>query len=184
MRDRDNLIASACSGMLNGAFFGYFTSGPWAIIAGSLTYAALAAGTQYTISIGRRWRQNVALDRHLHPEKHSSQSYFTGPGGLFANPFLSEDESDQLALKTAQNFSLTEKMKDMDDPVRHLFMAVRDFLREYVIGEYPEWASPFVHALDMEYRNKLNLRIEILEAQLVVLREEIIKAKTELESRK
>jgi hypothetical protein len=58
-----------------------------------------------------------------------------------------------------------------------LFNSVRDFLREYVVGEYPEWTSPFVHAFDTVYRDELNVKIEVLDAQIKVLNEEIERLK-------
>jgi hypothetical protein len=67
VRDRDEIVSSAVSGMLNGGFLGYYTSGPWAIIAGSITYGVLASSAQYVYSIARKMRQNYALERLKNP---------------------------------------------------------------------------------------------------------------------
>lgn len=58
--------------------------------------------------------------------------------------------------------------------MRYLFCLFRDFVREYVIsGDFPKWASPFVNALDPVYHDQLQMRLEILNAQVDVLEREI-----------
>lgn len=57
------------------------------------------------------------------------------------------------------------------DPAKEAFDSLSSWIAAKM--DLPPWASPFVNALDIEYRRKLNFSIEVLERQVEDLSREL-----------
>ena len=66
---------------------------------------------------------------------------------------------------------------EADDPVRRVIEWAIHRGQE-VFGKLPERASPLAHALDVEYRERLNVRIAGLKQQVGQLERDVLTPKT------
>lgn len=152
--NRDHAIASTASGMAVGAWIGWLWRGRWAIVAGMGIYGGIAATGQFILSAARNYRYtliNSRLEKGYYYEARKERATIMS---LMRDPFVENSEM---------------KVDEADDPVKEVFQwFVRQL--EDTFGRFPERASPFVNALDLEYRMRLNRRIELLERQIKELR--------------
>ncbi|KAI9015016.1 hypothetical protein BC832DRAFT_547115 [Gaertneriomyces semiglobifer] len=168
-RDKDDLIASISSGAIVGAGLGFVWRGPRAIIAGSLMYAALACGGQAIYSLMHHYRIKSALQQRLQgPEQETAtvDPHKWSLTGFWKMDIVKPDRGAPPA--PAADF----------DPIGSLFKWTRDKINDSV--DLPDWASPLMNAWDMEYRKKLNVRLDILTAHVAELEENITSLKRQL----
>ncbi|KAJ3085219.1 hypothetical protein HK102_000205 [Quaeritorhiza haematococci] len=129
------------------------------MVAGSVAYGCIATGSQFAYTFGRHWRQNVGLRYH---EERQQQALSAATNAeekpWWKHPFREKARS----------------LHDLDDgpnpdPFKDVVLWIRDKIAD-TVGGLPDWASPLANALDLEYRQKLNVRLRILERQVTELR--------------
>ncbi|KAJ3276002.1 hypothetical protein HDV01_006172 [Terramyces sp. JEL0728] len=143
--DRDELLASTISGSICGSAIGYLWRRSPAIIPGAIIYSLVAASGQ-SVFIGiRNWRINIALQREKQPLEPITDPFSKYKGGVFIN--TGEIEPTEF------------------DPARKVFSFVQLL--------FPESLSFLRYAVDLDYRKKLNFKIEVLSQQIEDLNGEI-----------
>ncbi|KAI9096964.1 hypothetical protein DFS34DRAFT_129644 [Phlyctochytrium arcticum] len=159
-RNKDEMIASVAAGAFVGAGVGLVWRGPMAMIAGSLMYSALACGGQFSYLLARDWRLKRAVQERMNtinppPAVEPDKCAFS----------LSRIWDMEILRENAGEVVEAAEI----DPLGSLFIWARDKVNQNV--NVPEWASPLMNAWDIEYRKRLNARLEILEAQVADLKE-------------
>ncbi|KAJ3412977.1 hypothetical protein HDV05_008692 [Chytridiales sp. JEL 0842] len=165
LRDKDEFIASMGSGTVVGLGAGYIWRGPVAMPAGALMYGIVAGSLQLAVTAFRRQRQEWAYTYSQRapppPPSPSSSSLDPSNKGIykhFPEPFHAE------ARDPSQDAGW--------DPVGEFVMYLRNKFKAHV-EVVPEWASPILNALDLEYRERLNIKIASLEGEVGNLRAEL-----------
>ncbi|KAJ1552103.1 hypothetical protein HK096_001344, partial [Nowakowskiella sp. JEL0078] len=154
VRDKDDLIASTFAGTLVGSVLAYKWRGPYAIPAGILAYGSLSISAQYGVSSLRHWRQR---------QGQLLENEAANPSEKVITPFSPDYWRSANQFRDNPNFDREESTLD---PIKDLFLWSVSKMKTLVNLEgddVPAWASPFANALDLEYRHKLNLRIQVLE---------------------
>ncbi|TPX41881.1 hypothetical protein SeMB42_g05369 [Synchytrium endobioticum] len=175
---RDEFIASTLSGSLVGTKLGHMWRGWKAVPAGIIVYGGLAGIAQLTITSVRRWKQDTAY-----------MEWKKAVGLIIDSPVHTVDNATRARWwKNQENFY---RKRDQDDvvvpPSNYYWDPVKDGL-DWVSNKInqhvtlPEWASPMANALDIEYRKKLNMQIQALEAQVTVLRKRVDELKRDKET--
>jgi hypothetical protein len=164
-KDRDQMLASVVSGATIGASLSYYTRGTYAIIPGLITYGLIASVGQFIYTYFRHQRLNKAL--HLHNSKLTPSDPITIPP-----PSPSVREIWQ-SYKFLSNEDFTVQDRDLD-PLKDFFNYSVAKINSWFgdSEDIPDWASPLVNALDIDYRKKLNVRINILNGQVSELEEQ------------
>lgn len=134
-----------------------------------MAYGLLFTGGQILANMIRLWKQNRALDRHLHPENYKRQSMM-GKDGWWWNKTISAADTPII------NSPSFQEMVHFD-PFAYAVLRTTEFAKEYVFSDYPAWASPFVHTFDLEYKQKLRKQVLETEAQISILTEAIASIK-------
>ncbi|KAJ3406373.1 hypothetical protein HDU80_011385 [Chytriomyces hyalinus] len=149
-RDSDEMLASGIGGGVVGGGLARFVRGSWAVGGGAIIFGALAAVTQSAFTQVRHWRQEAG-----HRMLHDSEENAPGFAAVLRDHPIREGD---LAFDDHGW-----------DPLRELVTYMRGrFIRS--VDAVPSWASPFVNALDLDYRKRLNIKIEILERQVGALK--------------
>ena len=65
VKNKDQMIATTASGIVNGGLLAYHLRGSWMIIGGAIVYTSFAITGQFLYSMTRRWKQNRSLDKYL-----------------------------------------------------------------------------------------------------------------------
>lgn len=125
----------------------------------------MASVGQFIYTYSRHHRLNKAL--HLHNSKLNPSDPITIPP-----PSPSVREIWQ-SYKFLPNEDFTVQDRDLD-PLKDFFNFGVAKINSWFGNseEIPDWASPLVNALDIDYRKKLNLRILILNRQINELEEQ------------
>ncbi|KAJ3033433.1 Mitochondrial inner membrane protease atp23, partial [Rhizophlyctis rosea] len=164
-KNKDDMIASSISGAVVGGTIGNMWRGPPAIPAASLMYALIASAGQLGITQWHAYRlnQSLKISQGITEPKHIP--WYTKLKNMHRHdpfPDLRQQELDA-------NGGIPRSTQV--DPVADAWVWMRDKINEVV--ELPEWASPVANAFDIEYRKRLNKRLEILELQVLELRERV-----------
>ncbi|TPX32966.1 hypothetical protein SmJEL517_g03991 [Synchytrium microbalum] len=165
---RDEFIASTLAGSIVGSRLGYMWRGYMAIPAGIIMYGGLAGLGQMGITSFRRWKQDVGYAdwRRSVGLDHTTDSSVRDRWWRRQETFYRSKEDDNIVMPPS-SYSW--------DPLRDGMDWASAKLNQYVT--LPAWASPLANALDIEYRKKLNMQIQALEAQVFVLRKRVEEAK-------
>ncbi|KAI8816388.1 uncharacterized protein EV422DRAFT_545850 [Fimicolochytrium jonesii] len=166
MRNKDELVASIASGAVVGAGLGFVWRGPKAIIAGSVMYSLIACSTQTIYLLFRQYRLRQGLAQHIRQQNPSAEP----PQPWSMRRLLTLD-----LLRPDSHLPYDHSAQKELDPIGSAFIWARDALNRSV--DLPEWASPLLNAFDVEYRKRLNVRLEILEVQVRDLRESVERMK-------
>ncbi|KAI8617634.1 hypothetical protein BC830DRAFT_1166849 [Chytriomyces sp. MP71] len=154
-RDADEAFASTLSGSVIGGCLAHYTRGPLAVAGGAIMFGGLGLAGQSLFTFLRHKRQEAAFRL-----KHA--------------PTLQQNEEEPVSLK--HNKIRSESDPHFDDhgwdPLRDATEYLQKMVGNAFGGEesVPAWASPMVNALDLEYRKRLNIKIDILERQCASLR--------------
>jgi hypothetical protein len=144
-----------------------FVGGWRALPSGAILWGSVALAGQGLLVLGQRQRLEWALaaskSQPLTKEDGnssvSSSSLLNTPGrNMTKFRFLGTDERPTVA-------------GTKWDPAKDFFEKASAWIASKV--NLPPWASPFVNAVDIEYRRKLNFSIELLEGQVRDLRKEL-----------
>ncbi|KAI8916023.1 hypothetical protein EDD86DRAFT_9583 [Gorgonomyces haynaldii] len=144
-RDKNLMWASSISGSVVGSCVGLIWRGPLAIVPGALLYGLLGGFGQASANWLHYWRISNALVTT--EDKMTMRE-------LFRTPFTPEQREQPVydPIGDAAKWIQTKLTKTIDTPV---------------------WASPLVHAVDMQHRKKINYQIILLQDQVRDLMEEI-----------
>ncbi|KAJ3069323.1 hypothetical protein HDU98_007634 [Podochytrium sp. JEL0797] len=154
-RDADEMRASIVAGSVVGGGLAYYTRGSLAVIGGGIMFGTLSAVGQYAYTYFRHARQDAAYKLQTQGDTPTTKLMD------LRNPKPREEES-------------------FDDHGYDPLREFTQFVRRKVLDRMGDvtvvnggWVSPVVNALDLEYRKRLNVKIEILERQVGSLRAQL-----------
>ncbi|KAJ3105904.1 hypothetical protein HDU96_008391 [Phlyctochytrium bullatum] len=184
-RDKDELIASASSGALVGAGLGHIWRGPRGILPGILLYSTLASGAQLSFSTLRHWRLTQAEQLELAAHSPTPTTPTDTPLTLLqrwktqlryttdADPQPAHaKEWDPIGWLAKWTTARIAVALGQDPAALGVDSMGKGWSAEDRLGA-AWWASPVLNAIDMEYRIRLNKKIEALERQVARLEEEV-----------
>ena len=138
--------------------------GRLAIPAGMIMYGSIAVISQFFVIKWRHWKQDRILSNNIENsviQKNSNVS----------EPSLWSSEIWKKPFRNTADGSIQKQTPP--DPIASVLNRLRDAI--YSRYSTPPWISPFLNAFDVDYRKKLNYKIEHLETQIEILKERINK---------
>ncbi|KAJ3130580.1 hypothetical protein HK100_007941 [Physocladia obscura] len=171
-RDSDDMLASLVGGAVVGSGLAYYTrnellstldSGSFAVTGGGILCAGVFGVLQFGATKLRHARQEAGAARKQreldviagNDDSQQQQSL----GKLLKNPPPRDEIFDERGWDPLNDF--TKYLRGR---------AVNTFDENFV-----SWASPVINALDLDYRNRLNAKIAILERQIASLNSQLEK---------
>ncbi|KAJ3016481.1 UNVERIFIED_CONTAM: hypothetical protein HDU68_012183 [Siphonaria sp. JEL0065] len=154
-RDSDEMLASITAGSVVGGSLAYYTRGSLAVIGGGIMFGTLSAVAQFAFTQFRHARQDAAYAIKKGEQTESSKTL-----DLRNPPAREVDSFDDHGY----------------DPLREFTQWVQKTIINKVGGVAVVdggWVSPMLNALDLDYRKRLNVKIEILERQVASLRTQL-----------
>ncbi|KAI9328520.1 hypothetical protein BDR26DRAFT_53024 [Obelidium mucronatum] len=155
-RDSDDMLASVVGGSVVGGGLAFYTRGSLAVVGGGIVFGTLSAIAQFGFTQFRHARQEAAYELQNGEEQKASKKYMD-----FRNAPPREGTSfDDHGYDPLREFTQWAQKKIINKVGG---VAVVD----------GGWVSPILNALDLEYRKRLNVKIDILERQISSLRTQL-----------
>jgi hypothetical protein len=135
------------------------------MISGGLMYGMISGSLQLAYTYLRHYRQRLAFKEAMNP---------LPPLATIPTSEASE-ESRGIYKHYPEPFHPTIRDPSEDkgyDPLGELIKWARVKIKSQIV-DTPKWASPILNALDLEYRDRLNFKIRVLERQVGKLKEEL-----------
>ncbi|KAJ3280670.1 hypothetical protein HDU79_011447 [Rhizoclosmatium sp. JEL0117] len=150
-RDGDEMLASTVAGSVVGGGLAYYTRGSLAVIGGGIMFGTLAAVGQYAATKFRHARQEAGYAIAKGEEKKEKRI------DLRNQPEREPESFDDHGYDPLREFT------------QYLRRKVLDRMGDVTVTN-GGWVSPMLNALDLDYRKRLNIKIEILERQVSSLK--------------
>ncbi|KAI8902733.1 hypothetical protein BC833DRAFT_572318 [Globomyces pollinis-pini] len=160
-RDWDEFLASTISGAVVGGGLGYSWRGPLAILPVGLVYSGLMATLQSGVLVARNYRVSVALSRLEGASAPESQSTTPIKEHWKDGMFRIDSNKGIPSVTGIQNF----------DPAGLFYMSIQNTIAKLVDNPKTYWTR----AVDLEYRQTLNIKITILQDQIIQLKADLEK---------
>ena len=116
----------------------------------------------------RHWRQTAGLKRMQEASEILASLPSDAPLDSFTLDLVRDTQwkRDHMAWKTNPfvNTSDVSVPQKEFDPVQSIVLWIREQFSDRI--DVPHWLSPVMNALDLDYRLRMNKKIEVLEAQV------------------
>jgi hypothetical protein len=153
--DKNNMTASAISGAFLGIGTGYYWSrgNKYALIPAACVQSVLAIIAQTVATSITHKRIAIAIKKLENPQEPDNKVHW---------------KNNLTRLPNGKD--LPDRSQSDMDPMKHL---IESFRNVFINTFFPDSPSYVIHATDLEYRRKLNLKIAILSDQIQELKEEL-----------
>lgn len=153
--DKDNMIASAISGAFLGLGTGYYWSrgNKYALIPAACVQSILAIIGQTVVTSITHKRIDIAVKKLENTQELDKSTNWK-----------------KNLTRVSNGKDLPDRSQSDIDPMKYLIESFKDV---FIGTFFPDSPSYVIHATDLEYRRKLNLKIALLTDQIHDLKEEL-----------
>ncbi|KAJ8328388.1 hypothetical protein QVD99_000895 [Batrachochytrium dendrobatidis] len=172
-KDADDKIASTTAGMITGAGLGWMWRGSAAAPTGAIMYGLIAYTIQSGLSMARNYRLDKAAELYQKRHQLNLKAGYTGSdltalhteeiGRPIWWKVLWRNKNDDMSMQARPD----PNWDPLGSAAQWIFTQIRTRI------DFGPESSPFLNAFDLRYRKVLNAKLDILQAQISLLKTEI-----------